>query len=87
MMYWDGDWSGWTWFAMGFSMLLFWSVMAGAIWLGLRAVSTTKSPARPAAPPVSAEDTLRQRYAEGQIDDQEFNRRLRLLRRDSVTHA
>jgi putative membrane protein len=87
MMYWDGDWSGWTWFATGLSMLVFWVLFAVAIWLGLRAVSATKSASASAAQPPSAEDTLRQRYAEGRIDDQEFRRRLHVLRGNTVTHT
>jgi putative membrane protein len=87
MMYWDGDWSGWTWFAMGFSMLVFWGLFAIAIWLGVRAMSTTRSGSAPSMQPSSAEDTLRRRYAEGKIDDEEFNRRLRVLRGDTVAHG
>jgi putative membrane protein len=86
-MYWDGDWSGWTWFAMGFSMLVFWGLVAVAIWLGVRAVSTTTSASTSPSAPLSPEDTLRRRYAEGQIDEEEFNRRLRVLRGDSVSQT
>jgi putative membrane protein len=86
MMYWDGEWNGWTWFAMGLSMLVFWGLVAVAIWLGLRAVSATKSASASAGPPPSPEDTLRRRYAEGKIDDEEFSRRLRVLRGDSLSH-
>ena len=86
MMYWDGDWSGWTWFAMGFSMLVFWGLVATAVWLGMRAVSTMGSTAV-SPPPPAAEETLRRRYAAGELDDDEFNRRLRVLRGDSVTRS
>ena len=86
MMYWGGDWSGWTWFAMGFSMLVFWGLVATAVWLGMRAVSTMRSTAV-SPPPMSAEDALRRRFAEGQIDEEEFNRRLRVLRGDSLSHS
>ena len=83
MMYWDGDWSGWTWFAMGFSMFVFWGLVGLAIWLGVRGLSTGRS--SPPPPPASAEETLRQRYAAGEVDDDEFTRRLRVLRGDSLT--
>jgi putative membrane protein len=86
VMYWDGDWSGWNWFAMGFSMLVFWGLVAVVIWLAVRAVSSTR-PASPPAQPPSAEDALRRRYADGQIDDEEFTRRLRVLRGEGLTRT
>jgi putative membrane protein len=84
MMYWGGDWSGWTWFAMGFSMLVFWGIVVTAIWLVVRAASNERSVA---PPPPAAEETLRCRYAAGELDDDEFNRRLRVLRGDSLTRT
>jgi putative membrane protein len=84
MMYWNGDWNGWAWFVMGLSMLVFWGLIAFAIWLVLRGFATANS-TRPAAPGPSAEETLRQRYAAGELDDEEFNRRLRVLRGDRMT--
>ncbi len=84
MMYWNGDWSGWAWFAMGFSMLVFWGLVAFVIWLVVRDTSTAGS--KPSAPP-SAEDTLRQRYAAGELDEEEFSRRLQVLRGDTLTHT
>jgi putative membrane protein len=69
---------------MGFSMFVFWGLVATAIWLGVRAVSTTRSAS--VSPPLSAEDTLKRRFAEGQIDEEEFNRRLGVLRGESLSH-
>jgi hypothetical protein len=57
MMYWDGDWSGWTRLAMGFSMLLFWGVVVAAIWLGMRGLSSMRWTAPPKSPE-TAEDVL-----------------------------
>ena len=84
MMYWNGDWSGWAWFAMGFSMLVFWGLVAFAIWLVVRGTWAPSS--KPPAPP-TAEETLRQRYAAGELDDDEFVRRLRVLQGDSLTRS
>jgi putative membrane protein len=64
--------------------LVFWGLVAFAIWLVVRDTSTASS--KPSAPP-SAEETLRQRYAAGELDEEEFSRRLRVLRGDTLTHT
>jgi putative membrane protein len=74
MMYWNGDWNGWAWFTMGVSMLVFWGLVGLMVWLVVRASTST---------PRSAEETLRHRYAEGELDDEEFQRRLRTLHQRS----
>jgi putative membrane protein len=83
MMYWNGDWNGWAWFAMGSSMLAFWALVGAAIWFAVRSLSST--PSTPRSP--SAEETLRQRYAAGELDDEEFTRRLHMLRDRSLTRS
>jgi putative membrane protein len=72
MMYWNGDWNGWAWFAMTVSMVVFWTVVGVAIWLVVCRSSTTV--------PLSAEEILRRRYAAGELDDEEFAQGLRSLR-------
>jgi putative membrane protein len=76
MMYWDGSWSGWAWFAMTLSMVLFWAAVGVVIWLLVR------RPTSPSSGPAerSPEEVLRHRYAVGDIDETEFNRRLGTLR-------
>jgi putative membrane protein len=83
MMWWNGDWSGWAWFAMSVSTLVFWALVGVAIWAVVRSVSSP-SP-RPTTP--SAEEMLRQRYATGDLDDDEFARRLEMLRQHSGTRT
>jgi putative membrane protein len=83
MMYWNGDWNGWAWFAMGLSMLVFWALVGIAIWFAVRAFSS--APSTPHAP--SAEETLRQRYAAGELDEEEFTRRLQTLREHTLTRS
>ena len=83
MMYWNGDWNGWAWFLMALSIVAFWSLVVVAEWLVVRATRANQ-PTPPAS--ASAEDILRQRYAAGDIDDEEFSRRLRTLRADELAH-
>ena len=82
MMYWNGDWNGWAWTVMLISMLAFWALLALGIWLAVRSSSTTL-PERSR----SAEETLRQRYAAGELDDEEFARRLEVLREGSMARS
>ncbi len=83
MMYWDGDWNGWAWFFMGLSMLVFWALVGVAIWLAVRGFSNTSS----ADSSPTAEETLKRRYAAGELDDEEFTRRLQTLRGDAPTRT
>ena len=82
MMYWHGDWNGWAWVVMVVSMLAFWALVVVGIWLAVRSSVTP-----PADGSRSAEETLRQRYAAGELDDEEFARRLHVLREDRVTRS
>jgi putative membrane protein len=82
MMWWNGDWNGWAWFAMSVSMLVFWALVGVLIWAVVRSVSSPSG--TPTTP--SAEDILRQRYAAGELDDEEYVRRLHTLRHHIRTH-
>ena len=78
MMYWNGDSNGWAWWAVAIaiSMVALSALVLGAVWFAIR-----RTPVTPVAPgPRSAEETLRQRYAAGELDDEEFARRLQVLR-------
>jgi len=81
-MYWNGDWNGWAWVVMVISMLAFWALVALGVWLAVR--SSLRSPAEGSR---SAEETLRQRYAAGELDDEEFARRLNVLRESGMTRS
>jgi putative membrane protein len=84
MHHWDGGWSAGNWLLMGFGMLLFWAlVVAGIVWLvrytavnrpatAALAVPLDK-PAGPARP--SARDILDERYARGEVSDEEYRTR------------
>lgn len=83
MHHWDGGWGVGNWLLMGFGMLLFWAlVVAGIVWLvqyatnrptsGEYRVSLDKSTssARP-----NAREILDERYARGEISDEEYRTR------------
>lgn len=83
MHYWGGSWGVGNWLVMGFGMVVFWGlVAAGVIWL-VRALSARDSGGRqapPPSPPVDptprgARDILDERYARGEIDDDEYRTR------------
>lgn len=59
----------------GLMMLVFWGVIIALIVLAVRWVSAKQG----AGPRGDAMETLRQRFAAGEIDEEEFNRRKRVL--------
>ncbi|GAA1415224.1 SHOCT domain-containing protein [Streptomyces thermospinosisporus] len=80
MMFWyDHDVSGWGWFAMSAGMILFWALIITAAVLLFRALGRphehTHSPASP-----SPEQLLAERFARGEINEEEYQRRLTALR-------
>ncbi|KOV39020.1 hypothetical protein ADK60_01265 [Streptomyces sp. XY431] len=85
MMYWnDHGMSGWGWFGMGLTMLLFTALIIGGGVLLFRALDRSNThpmpPAPPAPPAVTAEQLLGERFARGEIDDEEYRKRLSALR-------
>ena len=72
MMYWgNGDWNGAAWLAMTASMVLFWGLVA---WVVITIVRKPSERAR------SPEEVLADRFARGEIDDDEYHRRRDALR-------
>ncbi|MGY4742252.1 SHOCT domain-containing protein [Streptomyces sp. ATMOS53] len=90
-MFWYGhDPSGWGWFTMSVGMLLFWAVLIVFAVLLFRAVSrssdtrATTGTARPGRP--LPEQLLAERFARGEIDEDEYSRRLSVLRHEPGRH-
>jgi len=82
--HWDGGWSGASWLLMGLAMLIFWAlVVALIVWVvrsnGGRPYEMTgpgvplEKSTGPAQP--SARDILDERYARGEIGDEEYRTR------------
>ncbi|MEU2060562.1 SHOCT domain-containing protein [Streptomyces sp. NPDC013455] len=86
-MFWYGhDVGGWGWFAMSMGMILFWALIIVAGVLLYRSLARTGengdragSGLRGTAP----EQVLAERFARGEIDEDEYRRRLTVLREGS----
>jgi putative membrane protein len=86
MMWWNhGAWDVGDWLAMSLMMLVFWSLVAGGIVLLVRSLSD--KPTRTDGDQrtkTNADDVLAERFARGDINEDEFTRRRALLH---STHA
>lgn len=84
MMWWGpGDEvTGWGWAAMSISMVLFWGLLILGGVLLVRALNGSsggqEAPTRP-----TPEQVLAERFAHGEIDEEEYRRRLDTLRTSS----
>ncbi|GAM47834.1 hypothetical protein NSK11_contig00062-0033 [Nocardia seriolae] len=83
-MYWyDHDMGGWGFAWMGVGMLLFWGLLIAGLVIAVRFAVSDRGPAvggGPAVRPPGAEELLKERFARGEIDEQEYNSRLATLR-------
>jgi putative membrane protein len=75
-MWWDHGWGWGDWLGMSLMMLVFWGVVIGLIVATVRNRSTPDA----AVSPRRAEDVLAERFALGEIDEAEYQDRLRVLR-------
>ncbi|AVV47910.1 hypothetical protein C6376_35860 [Streptomyces sp. P3] len=70
--------NGWGWFGMSIGMVAFWALVVTALVLGFRAVNRpyehTHAPAVP-----TPQQILAERFARGEIDEEEYRRRLGVL--------
>jgi putative membrane protein len=86
-MMWDSGWSGADWVWMSVGMLVFWTlVVAGVVWLlrTLRPPANRNAPGqdrhtRPGADSSKARAILDERYARGELDDEQYRTRRDLL--------
>lgn len=77
MMGWN--WDSGAWLGMGIGMLV-WLVLAVAIvWLIVRGLTVLERRRPDGSNWVAPDDILRERFARGEIDAEEFERRLNLL--------
>ncbi|WP_394252948.1 SHOCT domain-containing protein [Arthrobacter pityocampae] len=83
MMYdWDGNgWGVGTWLAMAVFMLISWGGLVVVVVLLLRRSRPVEGPPGQRSPHHDAERILDERFARGEIDEQEFTARRTTLRR------
>jgi putative membrane protein len=69
---------------MAIAMIVFWALIITAVVLVVRYLVTERPTGTTTfgAPPRGPEDVLAERYARGDIDNDEYQRRLALLRRN-----
>jgi uncharacterized membrane protein/Zn-dependent protease with chaperone function len=88
MMMDDGHWGWGSWVLTTGATIVFWALVITAVVLVARyLLSLSQRPAGTtrAAGPSHAEQVLAERYARGEIDDDEYRRRLTLLRQNMVS--
>lgn len=69
----DWSWNAGAWWWMTIAMVVFWGLVAWVV------VTLARRPG-PDRGSRTAEDVLAERYARGEIDDEEYHRRLAALR-------
>ncbi|MEU6091384.1 SHOCT domain-containing protein [Streptomyces sp. NPDC047085] len=94
MMFWYGHGVNcWGWFAMSVGTVLFWALIITLGVLLFRALARPGPPDgghgtwRQTPPDGGPEQILAERYARGEIDDEEYHRRLTTLRRPPTDAA
>jgi putative membrane protein len=80
MMMWYGSNGGWGgWLLMTIAMVLFWALIITAVVLIVRYLVSQQPTGTSAGSARTPEEVLAERYARGEIDDNEYQRRLALL--------
>lgn len=82
MFWYHGGMNGW-WFVMWLSILLFWAVLVAAGVLLFRAFNRAPGDVRHPGARSAPEQLLAERFARGEIDEDEYRRRLSVLRGES----
>lgn len=77
---WDGVWGVAGWLGMSLMMLVFWSFPIALVVLLIRSSSRFGQVESRTPPQPGADQVLAERYARGEIDEDEFTRRRDVLR-------
>ncbi len=78
-MYWHDGMYGWGWMMMGLSMVVFWGLIITAIVLLVRYTSGNRASIPPTGAASTARQLLAERYARGEVDEDEYRTRLAVL--------
>ena len=74
-MWWDGGWGAGAWLAMSLMMVVFWGgLVALVVWL-VRGFRPDRGPGHSTPSAGRADEVLAERFARGEIDEDEFTRR------------
>jgi putative membrane protein len=85
MMWWpDGGMNGWGWVAMTVTMVLFWGLLIVGGVLVVRTLNRPPGDSSGIARP-TPEQVLAERFARGEIDEDEYRRRLSTLSSPGLT--
>lgn len=87
MMDWDAGWGVGAWLAMSLMMVVVWGLPIALVVWALRSSFHREPPTGPTPPPPSADEVLAERYARGEISEEEFARRREVLRSGRETMA
>lgn len=79
MGYDDANWGAAEWVAMSLMMLLFWGLLIGLVVWAVRSLRAGGESIQPRDAGGRADEILAERYARGDIDEVEFQRRRGLL--------
>ena len=79
MMGYGGNWGWGGWLLMTIAMVLFWALIITAVVLIVRYLVSQRLTGTSAVSARTPEEVLAERYARGEIDDNEYQRRLALL--------
>jgi putative membrane protein len=82
-MMWGGDWGWGGWLGMGLGMVAFWGLVVWGIVTLVRGRGEREAP----RPRPSAQQLLAERLAQGEIDVEEYQGRLEVLRGGERTRA
>jgi putative membrane protein len=83
---WSGHMSGWGWVWMIGSTVLFWALIGTLAVLVVRALNR-RTDAHPAPSRDAAERVLAERFARGDIDEDEYRSRLAVLRSEDLAQS
>jgi putative membrane protein len=72
-------WDGWDWVWMTFMMVAFWGGLAAVIVLAIKALGDSRR--RSGTPSSDAMTVLETRFAKGEISEDEFEERRRVVQR------
>ena len=79
MMYWGNGMGGWGMAMMTISSLLFWGLIIAGIVVLVRYTGRVTHPSTPPTEGPTPQQVLAERFARGEIDEEEYRRRLQVL--------